>query len=333
MFNHEQKIKFIKMFCTSGKDRSFVTNMFEIIASVEEAAGIDVSFFNYSQACSADKALKEVYHHFVSRREAAIHWIIKYNRWCRSIGLSDAQDSFVELLHDEIEEVRLTSLVSPQDLEMCLDEIFGTKATDGYPDILIRAYCWFLFCGIKVDDFLDLKVSNVDLENMEIVLDNGRRVPLYREAYSTVRLMVRLKDFNWAHAHPNQTKEETNYTRRMRMDNDYLFRGISKKGSKPRVSEAYLRTGLIKEQNKAAAEGRLRKRLFPFGITRSGVFCRAYERERLGIEFSVSDEADLFLRTSEIERSISKPSHLQSLAVLEREYSALYKRWKLAFNI
>lgn len=333
MFNHEQKIKFIKAFCTSGKDRTFVVNIFEITEPVEEAAGVDVSFFNYTQACSVDKALKDVYHYFVSRRENAIHWIIKYNRWCKSLGLSDTPDSFVELLHDEIEEMRLSSLVSPQDLERCLDETYDTKAVEGYPDILIRAYCWFLFCGIKVDDFLDLTTDNVDLENMEIVLNSGRRVPLYREAYPTIRNLVRLQDFNWAHAHPNHVRDETNYTRRMRMDNNYLFRGICKKGSKPRVSEAYLRTNLIKDQNKASAEGRLIKHLCPFSITRSGAFYRAYERERLGMEFSLSDEADLFLRISRLEEDKNDPKYRVKLSVLEREYFALYRRWKLAFNM
>ena len=218
-----------------------------------------------------------------------------------------------------LSKVKRQMISSPLHLQRVLDEVFD-KESEETIDVIYRCYYWMAFGGIKEDDTLLVKASDIDFANMEIAYKDTH-IPLYREALPAFHKAAELNSFRY---------KNPNYSRtiiRDRVSGDTLMRGI-----RAVTKTVTLRSILSKKSAKAIEDGLTQQQLSFYRVWMSGLFYRMYDRERAGIPIDFSEAATNFVsdRTYALNGRI-KLEHKQNR--IERDYMEDYQRWKLAFSI
>lgn len=130
----------------------------------------------------------------------------------------DACDGMLNIEAAGLAKVRRQMVSSPLHLQRVLDEVFD-KESEETIDVTYRCYYWMAFGGIKEDDTLLVRASDIDFANMEIVYQDTH-VPLYREALPAFHKAAELNSF--CYKNPNYSRTIT----RDRVSGDTLMRGI-----------------------------------------------------------------------------------------------------------
>lgn len=141
-----------------------------------------------------------------------------------------------------LSKVKRQMISSPLHLQRVLDEVFD-KESEETIDVIYRCYYWMAFGGIKEDDTLLVKASDIDFANMEIAYKDTH-IPLYREALPAFHKAAELNSFRY---------KNPNYSRtiiRDRVPGDTLMRGI-----RAVTKTATLRSILSKKSAKAIEDG------------------------------------------------------------------------------
>lgn len=314
MFNEEVKSRFLESYTESITMAQNCSYLFEACEKYESEWGADL--------CTMDKdSLQEMVDSLAGMRvhtnQVQIGFLKDYVKWCIENDIPGACDGMLKIQEVGLDGIRKHMVSSPLHLQMYLDEVCLSEDKRSV-DNTYRCFYWLAYAGMLEADILNMRVRDVDLENMVVRCD-GINYPIYREALQSVKNCVKLNMF---------TQYHTLFQRDVpRIDGDLLLRGV-----KSNPTPVKMRTKLSRLSKEKLANGDTKLQLSYLRVWLSGVFYRAYERERLGIEISFRDVAIQFTRAKtngDIDTSDAKVQ--KAIGRTANMYLNDYKRWKLAF--
>lgn len=316
MYNEQQKVNFIKGYTGSLNTANVATTIFNALEKYEEQWQGDF--------CTRSKEeLQPVIDEIVGLRTKS-QWMTliilkEYVKWCIAMKVPGACDGMLQVEAVGLDKVRHQMVSSPLHLQKYLDELFDPESEETI-DNIYRCYFWMAYGGIDEEDTILVKREDINFDQMTIAYKDTN-IPIYREALPAFRNAVSLTDF--LYKHPNYTKA----VRRDRIGGDTIMRGI-----KAETKTFTMRVTISKRNIKAVEDGRTDLQLSFYRVRMSGLFFRAYERERAGIPVDFSEAAMRAMAGKEYSiKGRIKLEHKQNR--MERDYMEDYQRWKLAFSI
>ena len=316
MYNEQQKVNFIKGYTGSLNTANVATTIFNALEKYEEQWQADF--------CTRSKEeLQPVIDEIVGLRTKS-QWMTliilkEYVKWCIAMKVPGACDGMLQVEAVGLDKVRHQMVSSPLHLQKYLDELFDPESEETI-DNIYRCYFWMAYGGIDEEDTILVKREDINFDQMTIAYKDTN-IPIYREALPAFRNAVSLTDF--LYKHPNYTKT----VRRDRIGGDTIMRGI-----KAETKTFTMRVTISKRNIKAVEDGRTDLQLSFYRVRMSGLFFRAYERERAGIPVDFSEAAMRAMAGKEYSiKGRIKLEHKQNR--MERDYMEDYQRWKLAFSI
>lgn len=215
MYNAELKSRFVKDYTKSINTANVATTVFEAFEPYETSWNADL--------CTRDReelqpAIDEILALRSRSQWMSLTILKEYVKWCIAMKVPDACDGMLNIEAAGLAKVRRQMVSSPLHLQRVLDEVFD-KESEETIDVTYRCYYWMAFGGIKEDDTLLVRASDIDFANMEIVYQDTH-VPLYREALPAFHKAAELNSF--CYKNPNYSRTIT----RDRVSGDTLMRGI-----------------------------------------------------------------------------------------------------------
>lgn len=323
MYQPEIKQRFITEF-TSGKDmQDRIRRLFQSFESAEQAAGTDLTLLpaeTLQKAFSAGNGLRS------SAAEDMLYVLRAYYKWRIQNNLPAEKSVFV-LTTDDLGKVFDQMVGSPLHLLQKLDNVFDLPEEETV-HCVYRTYLWLAFIGVEEEDVVHIKTKDVRLSAMTLTY-GGRTYELPRESLLDFTKTCRLTSFNFDNRHYQM--------RRDRAPGDYLLRTIRM----PQFSLASSRVLVSQMLNRRACDPSGRRinegyKLSYGRIALSGVFYRAYERERIGLDpgFQELVNAEIDPKIQSGEYKLGKyrtPNKIKNQRL--RAYQKDYRRWKLVFVI
>ena len=320
MYNEEQKRAFINSYTNSDKTTAKIIQIFSWFEPYEEEWGLDLSLQ------SAEK-LQPVVNDLTGVRSKSTELILiilkEYVKWCGRNGYEVSRGIF-EVRINTIDKIQNQMVVSPLHLKATLDKYFDLVEEETI-DITYRIFLWMAFAGLDDKDAIRVTNDCVDLKNLRINFE-GHSYEIYKECIDDFEKACTLTDFLFKH--PNYT------TRRDRAEGNLVMRGIRTptvdlKTIRPIINKKFAANDKDKSSN-----GRQKSRISFKRIYLSGIFYRAYERERAGLPVDFSEFVAMSIEKKEKTKkyTVTKTRTLTTIAnTIEREYLADYEKWKCAF--
>lgn len=340
MYNESQKMAFVDSKERSATTRKFLIQIFNGFEPYENKWGMDLSL---QQAEVLQPVVSELSGLRGKSTEVILIMLKEYVKWLMHNNYPYDKGIY-NVKTDSLDKVRNQMVSSPAHLSKlmlkCEVEI-GTDDKDnkiiverGFDkpeletvDVTYRVFLWMAFMGLYDREAIDVRVSDVDLDNLVLVY-KGKNYKIYQEAKLDFEKACKLTDF--CYIHPNYT------TRRNRADGDLLMRGI-------KSSEVVMSTlrPIINRKLNPQPKGKtikLKDKLSYRKIYLSGAFYRMFELERMGeeVDFSKLVAKDVLMK-KETDRPDYTISATRTLNVItnkmERDYMTDYERWKCAFDV
>lgn len=313
MYNEEQKTKFIKSYTNSIYTARTATTIFNKFQEHEEEWGADL-------CTRTAEELQPIINELVGLRSKS-KWMTlsilrRYVKWCMVMKVPGACDGMANVEVGDLEKMRRQMVASPMHLQTCLDKLYVPEREETIDDIY-RCYFWLAYSGVKEQDVLSIKSSDLDFEQMRIKY-NDTTLPIYRESLPALKNVATLTSF--VYFHPLYSK----LIRRDRVPGDEIMRGVK---SSTRI--ASIRAAISGKIEEAKSKGIQAQQLSFRRIKLSGLFYRMYEREQVGIPVSFFTEVLEFVGGK---ANVEDPSNKRYQKQVERYYKEDYERWKLAFQ-
>lgn len=314
MFNREVKSRFLKSYTENIAIARNCSYLFNACEKYELEWGADL--------CTMDEtSLQEMVDNVSGMRahsNATQIGILKdYVKWCLENNIPGACDGMLKIQEVGLDNIKTHMVSSPLHLQMYLDEICLSEDKKSI-DNTYRCFYWLAYAGMSEADILNVRVRDVDFEDMVIRFD-GVNYPIYREALQSVKNCAKLNTFTYYH-----TKYQMD---RVRTEGDLLLRGV-----KSNPTPAKMRTKLSRLSKEKLDNGETKLHLSHVRVWLSGIFYRAYERERLGwdIDFREAATQSIMAKAKgDIDPSNSKVK--DTIRRTANIYLTDYKRWKMAF--
>lgn len=325
MYNERDKLAFIHSGKYKGSSVTTIKLMFNTIAPDEEAAGKDFGEMNDEQTRIA--ALKVAGLRAMSAN-LALFLMREYVKWRKVNGLP-ASDAIFHAKIDVAQKLRGHMVGSARHLLMSLDAIFPNPE-DTEIDFINRTFLWLAFLGFLDTEAVRIRSGDVDFTEMRIrsPLD-GKPVPICSEAVRDLRHaceMTQLREDRGPHGYFKP-----------RASGDILLRG---KQTQEGLPEETVLNGVRTSVSRACARAirsigntrpELSLHLTYKHVYLSGIFCRAYELERIGI-------APSFIEAVEHDRAyVPQPEYTSNytrnkiINTYVRGYEMDYANWKSIF--
>lgn len=177
VYNSTQKLRYIDYLISKGtkseeRTRQRMVNLFEKMSDVEERLGKDFSQFDLSEIKSA---LPEICIRSVGYQRVVIGYLRSYLEWCIEEGLSLDQEN--RLVGIDIRGLNIGSSYNETMIKdnLQLDEylnIVMRPLQEDSVDNMYRVYYHLLFDGLTLDEALNLKQEQVDLDHKLIHLNH-----------------------------------------------------------------------------------------------------------------------------------------------------------------
>lgn len=314
MYNAEQKEQFIKAYSTKISVRRSAKLLFNLFEPFEESWGADL--------CTRDlPTLQAAFDQVVGIREVSRKSprtiLRKYVEWCRENNIPGTTSDSIDLDISGIGTLKVQMIRSPRHLQAMLDSIClpeSEQTADNY----FRVYYWLCYAGMREDDIVAVRTSDVDFSKMNVHFGE-KDYPIYREAIPAFRNCVELAAFKYKHG--NYVKDIW----KPRADGDILVRG-----TKGAPSVAAMRVELSRRLKLAREAGKTQMETSYYKIWLSGVFYQAWEEELAGgpVDFRpfVDDKLGNFQYS--INQSMTQEGRRRLAAA---DYHADYERWKQIF--
>ena len=319
MYNENQKRAFIESHTNSDKTMAKIVQIFSWFEPYEEDWGLDLS------KQSAEK-LQPVVNELTGVRSKSTELILiilkEYVKWCGRNGYEVSRGIF-DVRINTIDKIQNQMVASPLHLKAKLDEFFEPVEEETI-DITYRVFLWMAFAGLDDKDAIRVTADCVDLKNLRINFE-GHSYEIYKECIEDFKKACDLTDFQYKH--PNYI------TRRDRADGNLIMRGIRT----PTVDLKTIRPVINKKfgaDDTEETSGRQKSRISYKRTYLSGIFYRAYERERAGLPVDFSEFIARSIERKEKTKkyTVTKTRTLTTIAnTIEREYLADYEKWKCAF--
>lgn len=317
MYNEELKKRFVKQYTTSIHTAKNCETVFELFEPHETEWNDDLctrSAEELQQIVDSIAGLRE--------RSGLVRIIIlkDYVKWCINVAkVPGACDGMLKIKAAGLDKIRKQTVASPLHLQKYLDFLFKKESEKTAEDIY-RCYYWLAYAGMKEEDTLNVRVSDVDFEHM-VIHYGGTEFPIYREAIAAFKNCARLTQFAFIHPHYNKTLWND------RVEGDALLRGIHAVPSIYTIRVGASKRSKLKEKETGGI------RLSYFRVWISGVFYRTYERELIGEEPRFLSVAGERMRDKTYKLDSGRNTIDAKQRSIAKDYSADYERWKLAFKI
>ena len=324
MYNSDLKLRFISE-QTSSKE-SYMT-LFETISEYEEKLQKDICTMTYEEATP-------VFEHISGLRRTSdlrVRLLRKYIQWCAANGVRDARRDSLNIQNLSSSKILRQMVSDPLHFQKYLNALFEPESTQTI-DLTYRCFLWLAYMGLKEEEILKLKSSDVDLLNMRVFVydKKGRAITrqIYREGFETIKLCSTLEAFHRISANYDVMSP--------RVGGDLVLRGCK---SQPNLLT--IRSVLSHRAKAAISENKTNLNISWYSAWLSGIFYRIYEQECLGFisDKSLSDSfrniaiEDVYIDKSSVEkRESSDPVLTARLGKKVREYVSDYKEWRAAFH-
>lgn len=319
MYNEEQKKAFIEAHTNSDKTAAKIVQIFSWFEPHEEKWRMDLS-----QQCTEE--LQPVVNELTGVRSKSTELILiilkEYVKWCGRNGYEVSKGIFdVRII--TIDKIQNQMVASPLHLKSKLDDYFDAVEEETV-DITYRVFLWMAFAGLEDKDAIRITADCVDFKNLRINFE-GHSYEIYKECLEDFKKACLLPSFQYNH--PNYS------TRRDRANGNIIMRGFRS----PTVDLMTIRPVINKKfavDDVEETGGRQKSRISYKRIYLSGIFYRAYERERAGLPVDFSEFVAQSIERKEKTKkyTVTKTRTLTTIAnTLEREYLADYEKWKCAF--
>ena len=307
MYNHDQKVAFIRAYTVSVRVAKTLEMIFTSIEPIEVRFGTDLCTFTDEQMQSVSEALGGS---SSSALLSAQTYIRAYAKWCVGTNKPGARKELTTLRLVSSLKMAEKMVAGPLDLQRVLDSVL-TPESDLTADNIIRAYFWLVFAGIRREDIDTLTAENVDLTRMEVRVGH-LTFPIYRQAEASIRNAVELTAFRYIHPLYEPVMKQRYPGRRiMRMIKSDIDHG--------EIEKMFSR--------KCAASNLPVKRHFSYvTLRKSGFFYRYYMLEREGVADPFNEAAYGFIGPDRLSSSEAK---YQTTRALYRDYLM----WKDAFRV
>lgn len=233
-------------------------------------------------------------------------------------------------MEDILKKVSDKTVSSPMHLKIVLDKVFADSSEET-TDVILRAYLWLAFIGLKETEAIKLTASDIDFMNRTITV--GDKVfDIYSEGFEDIYKAATLEKLNVAHVNPDY-KTPTD-----RLDGDSILRGTKRNISsilvrqKPYKDMLSIRPRITNMQKKANCG----KSLSYTSVFASGLFYRMYERERSGQTVSREDFSFIAKQKvlDSIEAGVNQGKKIRhSEYRIEKQYYDNYKLWKEVYSV
>lgn len=260
MYNAEVKSQFIAAHTNGEKWTNLTTILFDRIEPYENEWGCDIC--NQS-ASEIERVLGEVTGIRAYGQRSKKVLILKYLEWCIRMGYRDPKLPMPDLDNIGYDRLRRSTVSGPTQLQAYLDGCCVPESMNT-TDNIVRCALWLAFSGLTFDKALQMTASNIDFDEMLIHYDD-RDYPIYRESIKAFKACVTLKVFeikNGRHKVP-------------RIDGDQLLRSQS-------MATAGFLQNRISQVRVAAKDNPAHREMTYKTAWLSGIFYRAYEKERAG---------------------------------------------------
>ena len=319
MYNEELKQKFISWYSDNEFTRRSCVAVFNACERYERGWGADLCTRQTSDA-------QEVLNHVVGLREEhrKLRYTIlrAYTRWCVEVGVDGAINCMEDADFTGVGKMLTQSVRNPLHLQRYLDVIYD-KESEKTTENIYRGFHWLAYAGMKEDDIVSVKTSDVNLRDM-LIRFNGSEYPVYREALLCLRVCVEQKQF--LYKHPNYSTDTECW--KPRYPSDYLLRGIR---SDPKLRQ--LRMELSRRAKIAYDEGKTETRLSYFRVWISGIFYRKYEQELAGIPVDFTDVAWAAMQGKTYSLESGKNTVEAYMRKIRKQYITDYTNWKKTLTL
>ncbi len=295
--------------------------LFSRLANAEETYQADLSTFNEDRLKAALESIAGLRN---ESQNMTLRYLRLYVTWCRNSGFPDVSDAVFKVRVEGLERMRERTVCGPDHLQRCLDEIFEPE-DEKTVDITFRAFFWLAFAGMDEEDILQIRGTDLDFDRMVAVY--GRtEYPFPPQAVFSLQVAAKLPVFKFRH--PNYKSD----VYRDRAEGTSLIRGFRNVA----LITSY-RNILSRKMREAQKDGRTETNLSYARVWLSGLFWRAYEREKAGETVDFREEAERFTTRRKDKDGNAIPYTLISLEHkrhdVMRDYAADYQRWKQAWGL
>lgn len=317
MYNEEQKTKFVREYTHSLSMAKLCESIFNKIESFEQEWGADICTRTSTELQPViDKIVG-----FRARSKWSVLIMLKdYVKWCIGNGVTDACDGMLQIKTVGVENVKTQMVSIPKHLQKYLDEICDAEDKQT-TDNIYRCFYWLAYSGMKEEDILKVKCSDVDFTNM-VVHYNGEEFIIYREAIPAFQNCSKLDSF--VYNHPLYSADKV--VIKPRAEGDTLVRGI-RSVSTIKV----MRMTLSRKSKECFDSGRTKLKLSYYRVWLSGLFYRMYEFEKSGLPVDFTDAAIKYMEGRDYKFEKGCKNESIKKREIAKDYLEDYQRWKLAF--
>lgn len=316
MYNEELKTRFVQGYTRSISTAKVCQTVFNAVEKYEVEWNADI-------CTQQTEVLQPVIDEIVGFR-ARSKWmriiILKdYVRWCIAMGVNNSCDGMLNINTVGLEKVRQQTISSPAHLERYLNDICE-PADRQTTDNIYRCYYWLAYAGVKEEDILKVKCSDVDFSKMSIKYGDTE-VPIYRESVPAFKNCVELEQF--VYNHPNYSTEVW----KDRAQGDTIVRGLR---AKPSLKA--MRVELSRRSKTKRDIGHTELKLSYYRVWISGVFYRAFENEQMGIQPDFSTVVSQQVEGKVYKLDSGRNTQDAKKRQLAHDYFEDYQRWKLTYK-
>jgi site-specific recombinase XerC len=323
MYNQEQKERFIAEFTTNLGRKKVAVDAFEALGKFEEKWKADF-------CTRAEEEIKPAVSEIIGIRESSkktrLSVLRAYVKWCLANDVPNVKDDLLKIKDFGNEKIKHQMVANPQHLQRYLDTVLD-KEENKTIDNVFRAYFWLAYSGVKEDDVLNIKSSDVNLSSMTVAY-NGKEYLLYREAYQSIKNCIELTAFRFIH--PNYSDKEIY---KQRASGEILLRATIIKKITDMRTEMSKKQRLQKYRSEVAKDDTsLDLRLSFDRVKLSGMFYRMYEAERAGMPVDFISVADEFMSGKEYKLDSGRNLIGAKQREIANQYRRDYENWKDAFS-
>lgn len=306
MFNAEQKQRFIEQHTVSESYRAKIAETFNLFEEYEQKWGADL-------CTRTNEELAPIIENLCSLRTKTINTRIvvlkDYVSWCKQNNIPNVMADFSNINPTGLQAMKTMSVSSPSHLQHYLNSVFEPEEKMTVSNVY-RCFYWLAFAGMSDVDIMNVRCSDVHIDNLEVIYD-GMRVPLFRESLKAFKITKESSHFIVYYPTREELKE--------RASGDILVRGFSNttdlKGFRTKMS---IKQKSIEKQN---------DKMLKLNYSRvwlSGVYYRMFEEERM------TGRSPVFTNTAAKLCKEDTSYRKRNITDVKRQLEEDYNRWKLA---
>lgn len=280
MYNEHTKLSFIEDYSQSVQSRALLRQIFNGIEFIEQKYNVDFCSMDSSQA-------QEAYSRISGMRARSagsyLAMLRSYVKWCRARGYLTS-DAVYGLRIDFYEKIREKMVASPAHLKLALDAAFPNPARNEI-EYIYRSFLWLAYMGFMDIEAVRVRCDEIFLAKHIIRFSgNTEDYHIYMEAEHDLSKACSLREFKEPRGKDGVYKQ--------RAVGDLLLRGkVTANTMEESISKTFRPTitrAFKNAVNAYEAQGSQVPKHLSLGLTYnsiylSGIFYRAYERERMGI--------------------------------------------------